>query len=102
VRVDSEITDARLQGVAIGPPVGGYVALWEQDDVSFWRLPGSPPSMLGAGAMIRADDETGQYREIGLLDRDSGLLVLRDREPGPLDTPVSQLVPLEPVSMEEA
>src|SRR5438105_2473937 len=27
---DSAIADGRLQGVAIGPPVGGYVALWEQ------------------------------------------------------------------------
>ncbi|GAA3618167.1 hypothetical protein GCM10022419_124630 [Nonomuraea rosea] len=82
--------------------MGGYIALWGEDDVSFWRLSGSPPSMLGAGAMIRVDDETGRYRELGLLNREAGLLVLRDREPGPGATPVVQLVPLAPVTMEEA
>jgi hypothetical protein len=98
----SPLTGMPLTGVLVGPPVGGHIALWDENDVSFWRLSGSPPSMLGAGAMIRADDETGRYREVGLLDRETGLLVLRDREPGPGDTPVSQLVQLVPVGTEEA
>ncbi|RBQ16759.1 hypothetical protein DP939_29275 [Spongiactinospora rosea] len=91
-----------LRGVMIGPPVGGYIALWDEHDVGFWRLSGSPPSMLGAGAMIRMGDETGRYRELGLLNEESGLLVLRDRDQGPEATPVVQLVPLTPVTMEEA
>ncbi|WUH99408.1 hypothetical protein OHR68_38920 [Spirillospora sp. NBC_00431] len=98
----SPTSGTQLQGVLMGPPVGDYIALWEENDVSFWRLSGSPPSMLGAGAMIRVDDETGRYRELGLLDRESGLLVLRDREPGPAGAPVSQVVPLAPVEAEEA
>ncbi|WP_146607647.1 hypothetical protein [Spongiactinospora gelatinilytica] len=86
----------------IGPPVGDYIALWDEHDVSFWRLSGAPPSMLGAGVMIRVGDETGRYRELGLLDQEAGLLVLRDQDQGPGATPVVQLVPLAPVTMEEA
>lgn len=99
---DSEESDADLRDVMVGPPVGGYIALWEEHDVSFWRLPGAPPSTLAVGALTRVEDETGRYRELGLLDRESGLLVLDDRELGPDGTPVSQLVALEPVTAEEA
>ncbi|MFI0407810.1 hypothetical protein [Actinomadura sp. 3N508] len=86
----------------MSPPVGGYIALWDENDVGFWRLSGSPPSMMAEGAMIRLDDEAGRYRELGLLDRETDLLVLRDREPGPGGTPVVQLMPLTPVTMDEA
>lgn len=99
--MDLDLSDS-ARPVMPGTPIGGYIGLWEEDDVSFWRLPGEPPSMLGAGAMTRVDDETGRYRELCFLDPDSGLLVLRDREPGPGGAPVSQLVPLAPVTMEEA
>jgi len=100
--MDLDLSGDGFRGVLVGPPVGGYIALWEQDDVSFWRLPGEPPSILCAGAMLRVDDETGRYRELGMLDHDSGLLDLRDLEPGPGGAPVSQLVALTPATMEEA
>jgi len=92
-----------LATVLLGLPLGEYLPLWQEDAVTYWRMP-DPDAVrarLGFGVESRAEVDAHRYREAALFDPDRGTLFLTDRQPAGEALRGDGLV-LTPVSEEEA
>jgi hypothetical protein len=93
-----------LQTVLVGMPLAGYLPLWQQGEVTFWRMkdPDAVRARLGAGVESRSEIDARRYREAAMFSPSRGTLFLMDRfrdESGHLGG-TSTL--LEPATEEEA
>jgi hypothetical protein len=93
-----------LRTVLVGLPLAGYLPLWEEDGVTFWRMkdPDAVRARLGAGVESRSEVDTRRYREAAMFSPSRGTLFMMDRvrdESGHLGG-TSTL--LEPATKEEA
>jgi hypothetical protein len=93
-----------LQTVLVGLPLAGYLPLWLEDGVTFWRMkdPDAVRARLGAGLESRSEIDTRRYREAAMFSPSRGTLFLMDRfrdETGHLGGTSTQL---EPATEEEA
>jgi hypothetical protein len=93
-----------LQTVLAGLPLAGYLPLWQDGGVTFWRMkdPEAVRDRLGAGVESRSEVDTRRYREAAMFSPSTGTLFLMDRfrdEAGHLGGTSTQL---EPASQEEA
>ncbi|MCT2583968.1 hypothetical protein [Actinophytocola gossypii] len=90
--------------VLVGLPVGDYLSLWVNDELTYWRLadPDAVRARLGAGIEARSEVEDRRFRETALLDPDANTLFLADRfrdSTGRLGGPTTAL---EPATEDEA
>ena len=93
-----------LRTVLVGLPLAGYLPLWLEDGVTFWRMkdPAAVRDRLGAGLESRSEIDTRRYREAAMFNSSSGTLFMMDRfrdESGHLGGTSTQL---EPATEEEA
>lgn len=93
-----------LQTVLVGLPLAGYLPLWQEGGVTFWRMkdPDAVRGRLGAGVESRSEIDTRRYREAAMFSPSRGTLFLMNRvrdESGHLGGTSTQL---EPASEEEA
>ncbi|TDV55451.1 hypothetical protein [Actinophytocola oryzae] len=93
-----------LQTVLVGLPLAGYLPLWQEDGVTFWRMtdPDAVRSRLGAGIGSRSEIDERRYREAAMLSPSRGTLFMMNRtrdETGHLGGTSTQL---EPATREEA
>ncbi|MGQ0837914.1 hypothetical protein [Actinokineospora sp.] len=93
-----------LETAAIGLPVGGYLPLWHQGQVSYWRLADPAPVLgrLGMGTVSRAEIDTRRYREIALLAAGRATMMLTARYPSADGEIVAESHDLVPATAEEA
>lgn len=65
----------------LSPMVGGYLRTWTGETERLWRVedPTEMAAYLACGRIARTDLGEGQFREVGLLDPDRGILVLAAR-----------------------
>jgi hypothetical protein len=93
-----------LQTVLVGLPLAGYLPLWQESGVTFWRMkdPEAVRARLGAGVESRSEIDTRRYREAAMFSPSRGTLFLMDRlrdDSGHLGGTSTQL---EPATEEEA
>jgi hypothetical protein len=93
-----------LQTVLVGLPLAGYLPLWQESGVTFWRMkdPDAVRARLGAGVETRSEIDTHRFREAAMFSPSRGTLFLMDRfrdESGHLGGTSTQL---EPATEEEA
>lgn len=93
-----------LQTVLVGLPLAGYLPLWQESGVTFWRMkdPDAVRARLGAGVESRSEVDTRRYREAAMFSPSRGTLFLMNRlrdDSGHLGGTSTQL---EPASEEEA
>jgi hypothetical protein len=93
-----------LHTVLVGLPLAGYLPLWQESGVTFWRMtdPEAVRARLGVGVESRSEIDTRRYREGAMLSPSRGTLFLMDRhrdETGHLGGTSTQL---EPATEEEA
>jgi hypothetical protein len=93
-----------LQTVLVGLPLAGYLPLWLEGGVTFWRMkdPEAVRARLGAGLETRSEIDTRRYREAAMFSRSRGTLFMMDRvrdDTGHLGGTSTQL---EPATEEEA
>ncbi|HEX6354627.1 hypothetical protein [Actinophytocola sp.] len=93
-----------LQTVLVGLPLAGYLPLWLESGVTFWRMkdPDAVRARLGAGLETRSEIDTHRYREAAMFSPSRGTLFLMDRfrdESGHLGGTSTQL---EPATEDEA
>ncbi|MGH3877878.1 MAG: hypothetical protein ACRDSK_12685 [Actinophytocola sp.] len=87
-----------MHTVLIGLPVGGYLPLWHNNSVSYWRMtdPDGVRSRLALGIESRAEIDNARFREAALFTPDRNTLFLMDRYrngTGNLGGASTQLVP---------
>lgn len=70
-----------LQTVLVGLPLAGYLPLWQEDGVTFWRMkdPDAVRARLGAGLESRSAIDKRRYREAAMFSPSRGTLFLMDR-----------------------
>lgn len=70
-----------LQTVLVGLPLAGYLPLWQESGVTFWRMkdPEAVRTRLGAGLESRSEVDTRRYREAAMFNPSTGTLFLMDR-----------------------
>ncbi|OLF16925.1 hypothetical protein [Actinophytocola xanthii] len=84
--------------VAVGLPIGGYLALWRHDTPTYWRMtdPDTVRARLGVGLELRAEIDNHRFREVAMLGEDGHTLFLMDRyrdRTGHLGGITTELVP---------
>jgi hypothetical protein len=87
-----------MHTVLIGLPIGGYLPLWHNESVSYWRMAdqNGVRGRLGIGLESRAEIDNRRFREAGLFAPDSNTLFLMDRNrnaSGNLGGASTQLIP---------
>ena len=87
-----------MHTVLIGLPIGGYLPLWHNESVSYWRMadPAGIRSRLGVGVESRAEIDNRRFREAALFAPDGNKLFLLDRHrngSGTLGGASTQLIP---------
>jgi hypothetical protein len=87
-----------LQTVLVGMPLAGYLPLWQESGVTFWRMkdPDAVRARLGAGVESRSEIDSRRYREAAMFSPSRGTLFLMDRvrdEAGHLGGTSTQLAP---------
>jgi len=93
-----------LQTVLVGLPLAGYLPLWQESGVTFWRMkdPEAVRARLGAGLESRSEIDTRRYREAAMFSPSRGTLFLMNRfrdDSGHLGGTSTQL---EPATEDEA
>jgi len=93
-----------LQTVLVGLPLAGYLPLWQESGVTFWRMkdPEAVRARLGAGVESRSEIDNRRYREAAMFSPSRGTLFLMDRvrdDSGHLGGTSTQL---EPATEDEA
>jgi len=87
-----------MHTVLIGLPIGGFVPLWHNKSVSYWRMsdPDAVRARLGVGIESRTEIDNRRFREAGMFSPDRQTLFLMDRyrdETGNLGGATTQLIP---------
>jgi hypothetical protein len=87
-----------LHTVLVGLPLAGYLPLWREDGVTFWRMsdPEAVRARLGAGVESRSEIDSRRFREAAMFSPSRGTLFLMDRyrdETGHLGGTSTQLTP---------
>lgn len=87
-----------MHTVLIGLPIGGYVPLWHNKSVSYWRMsdPNAVRSRLGVGIESRTEIDNQRFREAGMFSPDRNVLLLMNRYrdgTGNLGGTSTQLIP---------
>ncbi len=87
-----------MHTVLIGLPIGGYLPLWHNDSVSYWRMtdPAGLRNRLGVGVESRAEIDNRRFREAALFAPDGNKLFLLDRHrngSGNIGSASTQLIP---------
>jgi hypothetical protein len=87
-----------MHTVLIGLPIGGYLPLWHNESVSYWRMAdqNGVRNRLGVGLESRAEIDNRRFREAGLFAPDNNTLFLMDRNrngSGNLGGASTQLIP---------
>jgi hypothetical protein len=87
-----------LHTVLVGMPLAGYLPLWQEDGVTYWRMsdPEAVRARLGAGVESRSEIDSRRYREAAMFSPARGTLFLMDRyrdENGNLGGTSTQLTP---------
>jgi len=72
---------SRAKTVQLGPALTGILATWDEGGRSLWAIDEMPAltDRLGRGMVARTQTEPRRFREVGLLVRDAGTLLLPDR-----------------------
>lgn len=87
-----------LHTVLVGLPLAGYLPLWQENGVTYWRM-GDPEAVrarLGAGVESRSEIDSKRFREAAMFSPSRGTLFLMDRyrdETGHLGGTSTQLTP---------
>jgi hypothetical protein len=70
-----------LHTVLVGLPLAGYLPLWREDGVTFWRMsdPDAVRARLGAGVESRSEIDSRRFREAAMFSPSRGTLFLMDR-----------------------
>lgn len=70
-----------LHTVLVGLPLAGYLPLWREDGVTFWRMsdPDAVRTRLGAGVESRSEIDSRRFREAAMFSQSRGTLFLMDR-----------------------
>jgi hypothetical protein len=77
---------AHLETVVLGTPAGDHVVTWnEENQPTVWQIdrPAGYAALVGRGRTARTVVAEGRYREVGLLDAQSGTLFVPERRPQP-------------------
>ncbi|MGB3440990.1 MAG: hypothetical protein WBA97_19750 [Actinophytocola sp.] len=87
-----------LHTVLVGLPLAGYLPLWQENGVSYWRMsdPEAVRARLGAGVESRSEIDARRLRESARFSPSRGTLFLMDRdrdETGHLGGTSTQLTP---------
>jgi hypothetical protein len=87
-----------MHTVLVGLPIGGYLPLWQNNAVSYWRMtdPDVVRGRLGVGVESRSEIDGLRFREAAMLEPDRHTLVLMDRyrdKTGNLGGTSVQLIP---------
>ncbi|MFC4858568.1 hypothetical protein [Actinophytocola glycyrrhizae] len=87
-----------LHTVLVGLPLAGYLPLWQEDGVTYWRMsdPATVRARLGAGVESRSEIDSRRFREAAMFSPARGTLFLMDRyrdESGHLGGASTQLTP---------
>ncbi|MGH3762098.1 MAG: hypothetical protein ACRDTB_30655, partial [Actinophytocola sp.] len=87
-----------MHTVLIGLPIGGYLPLWHNDSVSYWRMadPTGIRGRIGIGLESRTEIDNRRFREAALFAPDRNTLFLMDRyrnKSGNLGGASTQLIP---------
>jgi hypothetical protein len=87
-----------LHTVLVGLPLAGYLPLWQETGVTFWRMtdPEAVRGRLGAGVESRSEIDKLRYREAAMFSPSRRTLFLMDRyrdETGHLGGTSTQLEP---------
>ncbi len=87
-----------MHTVLIGLPIGGYLPLWHENSVSYWRMsdPAGIRGRLGVGLESRTEIDNRRFREAALFTPDRNTLFLMDRQrnsTGHLGGASTQLIP---------
>jgi hypothetical protein len=92
-----------LETVMLSPCVGGLVRTWSDQESKLWSVADAPSllSSMGRGVLARTLREDRRFREVALLHRPSGTLLLQPRFPtatseGTLESTVPALQLIEP------
>ena len=80
VRAPVESGDV-LHTVLVGLPLAGYLPLWQESGVTFWRMsdPEAVRRRLGAGVESRSEIDARRYREAAMFSPSRGTLFMMDR-----------------------
>jgi hypothetical protein len=71
-----------LTTAMLSPCVGGLVRTWTDTASQLWSVPDDVlPQAMGVGRLARTLREENRFREVALLDEDSGTLLLQPRFP---------------------
>ena len=78
---------SRAETVQLGIPTAGLLATWDERGRTLWAVDdeASLHDRLGRGIVARTRVEARRFREVGLLVRDTGVLLLPDRFGGSSD-----------------
>jgi hypothetical protein len=84
--------------VLVGLPLAGYLPLWQENGVTYWRMsdPEVVRARLGAGLESRSEIDSRRFREAAMFDPARGTLFLMDRyrdESGQLGSTSTLLTP---------
>jgi hypothetical protein len=87
-----------LHTVLVGLPLAGYLPLWQENGVTYWRMsdPEVVRARLGAGLESRSEIDSRRFREAAMFDPARGTLFLMDRyrdESGQLGSTSTLLTP---------
>jgi hypothetical protein len=87
-----------MHTVLIGLPIGGYLPLWHENAISYWRLtdPVAVRTRLGIGIESRTEIDNRRFREAALFTPERNTLFLTDRfrnGQGNLGGASTQLIP---------
>jgi hypothetical protein len=87
-----------MHTVLVGLPIGGYLPLWQTNEITYWRMtdPEVVGNRLGVGLESRSEVGNHRFREAAMLSPDKYTLFLMDRfrdRTGNLGGTTTQLVP---------
>ena len=87
-----------MHTVLVGLPIGGYLPLWQTNEITYWRMtdPDVVRDRLGVGLESRSEVDNQRFREAAMLSPDKHTLFLMDRfrdRTGRLGGTTTQLVP---------
>jgi hypothetical protein len=87
-----------LHTVLVGLPLAGYLPLWREEGVTYWRMsdPDAVRDRLGTGVESRSEIDSRRFREAAMFSPSRGTLFLMDRyrdETGHLGGTSTQLFP---------
>lgn len=73
---------SEAETVQLGIPLAGLIATWDERGRSLWAIDDAAPQAdIGRGIVARTPVEARRFREVGLLVRDTGVLLLPERFP---------------------